>query len=178
MSSKTKIYVIKSKELIYTGLFVVVALILVILIACMLLQGKSSKTPDNTNTATPNQSSTDFDIPSDTDYTIPSVTDTNIDANTATTYTPGMYSTDIMLNGYYVTLSLTVDKDRIKAININNLTDAITTMYPLIEPALEDIKNELLNTNSIKKLDYSSDNQYTYSILSNAINSLIELASE
>ncbi len=168
MSSKTKIYVIKSKELIYTAFFVVIALILIILMVCMFLPKK-----DNQQASTDTLPTTPTPTQSNTDYTIPSLPN-----DTSASYTPGIYSTDIMLGGYYVNLSLTIDKDRIKSVELHNLTDAITTMYPLIEPAMEDIKNELLNTGGIKKLDYSDDNQYTYSILSDAINNLIDLASK
>ena len=49
MSSKTRLYVIKSKELIYTTLFVVVALVLVILMVCMFLPDKNNKKSSNKN---------------------------------------------------------------------------------------------------------------------------------
>lgn len=185
MSSKTRLYVIKSKELIYTTLFVVVALVLVILMVCMFLPDKNNK---NTNPTIPNvQSETVTDITSPTipnvqsetvtDITSPSVS--NVQSETTSevfSYTPGIYSSDIILGGYYVNLSLTIDNDRIKSVKLKNLTEAVSTMYPLIEPAMSDIEKELLSSGSIKKLSYSGDNQYTYSILADTVNSLLDQA--
>lgn len=197
MSSKTRLYVIKSKELIYTTLFVVVALVLVILMVCMFLPDKNNK---NTNPTIPNvQSETVTDITSPTipnvqsditsptipnmqsetvtDITSPSVS--NVQSETTSevfSYTPGIYSSDIILGGYYVNLSLTIDNDRIKSVELKNLTEAVSTMYPLIEPAMSDIEKELLSSGSIKKLSYSGDNQYTYSILADTVNSLLDQA--
>ena len=73
MSSKTRLYVIKSKELIYTTLFVVVALVLVILMVCMFLPDKNNKKSSNKNTSptiSNMQSETTSDI---TSPTIPNV---------------------------------------------------------------------------------------------------------
>lgn len=190
MSSKTRLYVIKSKELIYTTLFVVVALVLVILMVCMFLPDKNNKKSSNKNTnpTIPNvQSETVTDITSPTipnvqsetvtDITSPSVS--NVQSETTSevfSYTPGIYSSDIILGGYYVNLSLTIDNDRIKSVELKNLTEAVSTMYPLIEPAMSDIEKELLSSGSIKKLSYSGDNQYTYSILADTVNSLLDQA--
>ena len=185
MSSKTRFYVIKSKELIYTTLFVVVALVLIILIVCMFLPDKKDNNTEHsissTDITTSPDSSLEYitepvsvestsEIPDNT--TIP-----NTDSSSqSVSYIPGIYQTDILIGGYYLNLSLTVDNDRIKSIELKNLTEAVTTMYPLIEPAMSDIEKELLNSGNIKKLSYTSDNQYTYSVLSDAINSLLSQA--
>ena len=202
MSSKTRLYVIKSKELIYTTLFVVVALVLVILMVCMFLPDKNNKKSSNKNTSptiSNMQSETTSDITSPTipnvqsditsptisnmqsetvtDITSPSVSNVQSEATSEVfSYTPGIYSSDIILGGYYVNLSLTIDNDRIKSVELKNLTEAVSTMYPLIEPAMSDIEKELLSSGSIKKLSYSGDNQYTYSILADTVNSLLDQA--
>ena len=190
MSSKTRLYVIKSKELIYTTLFVVVALVLIILMVCMFLPDKNNKKSinKNTNPTISNlQSETTSDITSPTipnmqsetvtDITSPSVSNVQSEATSEVfSYTPGIYSSDIILGGYYVNLSLTIDNDRIKSVELKNLTEAVSTMYPLIEPAMSDIEKELLSSGSIKKLSYSGDNQYTYSILADTVNSLLDQA--
>ena len=202
MSSKTRLYVIKSKELIYTTLFVVVALVLVILMVCMFLPDKNNKKSSNKNTSptiSNMQSETTSDITSPTipyvqsditsptipnmqsetvtDITSPSVSNVQSEATSEVfSYTPGLYSSDIILGGYYVNLSLTIDNDRIKSVELKNLTEAVSTMYPLIEPAMSDIEKELLSSGSIKKLSYSGDNQYTYSILADTVNSLLDQA--
>lgn len=190
MSSKTRLYVIKSKELLYTTLFVVVALVLVILIVCMLLPDKNDKksSNENINPSTSNlQSETVTDITSPTipnlqsetvtDITNPTIPNLQSETTSETlSYTPGIYSSDIILGGYYVNLSLTIDNDHIKSVELKNLTEAVSTMYPLIEPAMSDIEKELLSSGSIKKLSYSGDNQYTYSVLADTVNNLLDQA--
>ena len=63
----------------------------------------------------------------------------------------------------------TLDKDHINSISVNNVSDTITTMYPLVEPAFNDIAKQIVDTQSIDNIQFSKDSQYTYSMLYNAI---------
>ena len=42
-------------------------------------------------------------------------------------------------------------------------------MYPLVEPAFEDIAKQIVDTQSIENIKFSEDSQYTYTMLYNAI---------
>ncbi|MFR4318749.1 MAG: hypothetical protein ACLT2Z_04570 [Eubacterium sp.] len=66
-------------------------------------------------------------------------------------------------------ISVTLDKDHINSISVNNVSDNITTMYPLVEPAFNDIAKQIVDTQSIDNIQFSKDSQYTYSMLYNAI---------
>lgn len=66
-------------------------------------------------------------------------------------------------------ISVTLDKDHINSISVNNVSDTITTMYPLVEPAFNDIAKQIVDTQSIDNIQFSKDSQYTYSMLYNAI---------
>ena len=42
-------------------------------------------------------------------------------------------------------------------------------MYPLVEPAFEDISKQIVDTQSVDNIKFSEESQYTYSLLYNAI---------
>ena len=81
----------------------------------------------------------------------------------------GVYTSSVTLNGNPMEISVTLDKDHINSISVNNVSDNITTMYPLVEPAFNDIAKQIVDTQSIDNIQFSKDSQYTYSMLYNAI---------
>ncbi len=85
------------------------------------------------------------------------------------TYSAGIYTSSLVLNGNPVELQITLDKDKIKSIDLVNISESVTTMYPLIEPTLDDIEKQVLRNNSTQNISYSEDAQYTALILLEAI---------
>ncbi|MFQ9116301.1 hypothetical protein [uncultured Eubacterium sp.] len=81
----------------------------------------------------------------------------------------GVYTSSVTLNGNPMEISVTLDKDHINSISVSNVSDTITTMYPLVEPAFNDIAKQIVDTQSIDNIQFSKDSQYTYSMLYNAI---------
>ena len=61
--------------------------------------------------------------------------DSNI-VQPANSYMPGVYTTSLVLNDNVVDIEVTVDEANINSIRIVNLDEAVSAMYPLIEPAL------------------------------------------
>ena len=59
---------------------------------------------------------------------------------------------------------------------MTNLSEATTAMYPLMEPALESLANQIYATQSTKDLTYAEENKYTSMLLLDAINSALEKA--
>lgn len=140
MSTQTKIVVIKGKELIYTGIFLLLGILMIILLINMF--GKNSK------------------------------------KQTVETgkYNPGVYSSTITLGENTLNVSVTVDKDTISGVKIENLNETVTTMYPLLEPALNEINNQISIVDNVDEISYSKENQYTYIILNQAIKNALEQA--
>ncbi len=141
MSSKTKILVFHMKELIYTGIFVVLGILFIILLAIMFFPGKNSS------------SSTE----------------------TASLYIPGVYATSIMLGNHTIDVEVIVDSANIQSVNLKNIDEAVTTMYPLIQPAFDDIVNQLAEK-PLDEITYSDDNKYTSMVLLDAIQSSLNKA--
>jgi len=151
MGSKTKIMVFRMRELIYTGIFAAFLLILIVLLILMFR-------PKKTSTAR-----------SDTQYQTTA-------AASARKYTAGVYATPITLNDSAFDVEVTVDNDHINSIRLVNLSESVTTMYPLIQPALEEIAVQIYEKQSTEDITYSEESKYTSQILLNAVNDALATA--
>lgn len=91
-------------------------------------------------------------------------------------YTAGVYSSSIIFNDNTVDVQVIVDENRINSISLVNLDETVTTMYPLMEPALDSISEQILEKQSTEGITYNTDNQYTSIVLLNAIENALSKA--
>lgn len=91
-------------------------------------------------------------------------------------YTPGVYTSTVTLNNADLEIEVSVDESRITSIRCVNLDETVTTMYPLLQPTIEDIAEQIYDTQSLENLSYSEENLYTSQVLVNAINEALEKA--
>ena len=63
-----------------------------------------------------------------------------------------------------------MDSNRINSIALIPLSEAVTTMYPLMQPTLEDLASQIVDTQSTENLSYPSTSRYTSQALLGAIN--------
>ena len=91
-------------------------------------------------------------------------------------YMPGIYTSTLTLNNNALEVEVTVDESHINSIRFSNLDETITTMYPLIQPAIEDIAEQIYDKQSLEDIEYSSDNPYTSKSILNAIDAALEKA--
>lgn len=143
MERKTRIIVLHMKELIYTGIFVCLGIVLILLLIFMFLPAKDKQS-----------------VP------------------TTSQYVAGVYSTSVLLNGNTIDVEVTVDNDRINSIQFVNLDESITTMYPLLQPTLDNIAQQVYETQSIENITYSEENKYTSSLLLEAIETSLQKAAK
>lgn len=143
MSSNTKVVVFKAKELIYTGIFLLLGILLILLLIFMFL---------------------------------PKEKKTNMDAEEIMNYIPGVYTSTIQLGDNTLDVQVTVDSKKIKSVSLEQLDDSIKTMYPLIEPSVASINEQLSSISSIDKLTFEDDSQYTNTILKQAIKNALKKA--
>ena len=147
MSSKTKIVVLRMKELIYTGIFVALGILLILLLVYMFAPKSSEKnTPETETTDAVNK------------------------------YVPGVYTSSIMLNGNAIDIAVTVEKDAITSIQMINVSETVATMYPLMEPAVENLAEQILSSQSLDNITYPEENQYTSIVILDAIGRALEKA--
>ena len=139
MNKKAKIVVLHMKELIYTGLFVILGILFVVILVLMFGHKNS-------------------------------------DSAQQTQYTPGQYTTTLTFNGSVADVKVTVDENSITSITLDNLEESVSVMYPLMEPALEELTAQILETQSLDNISYAEDRQYTSMLLLDAIASSLEQA--
>lgn len=94
----------------------------------------------------------------------------------ANSYMPGVYTTSLILNDNVVDIEVAVDASSINDIRMVNLDDAVTAMYPLIEPTFEDLVSQICESQSLDGLTYSDDNKYTSLVLLDAIKASLQKA--
>lgn len=100
----------------------------------------------------------------------------NTSTTTTAKYTAGIYRTPIKLNGNTFDVEVTVDADNITSIHLANLSESTSAMFPLMEPALETLAEQIYSTQSLENLSYSSDQKYTSLMLIQAIETAIQRA--
>lgn len=165
MSANTKILVLRSKEVVYTFVLLIVS-ILILLVAVSIFVPNTSKNAD-TPAAPANENNTE------PENIAPTGSGT---LNTGDLYVPGVYSGMLQLGSSNVELQVTVDKDHINAISFVNVDEAVATMYPLMEPTLSDLAEEIIAKQSLEDISYTEENRYTSLLLLQAIEASLDKA--
>ena len=145
MSSKTKIVVLRMKEIIYTAIFIGLAIFLILLFFFMFRSEKEAPAP------------TAESVP-------PAV------------YAPGVYSASLSLGRQNVNVEVAVSPDRISAVTLVPLSDSVAAMYPLIQPSMDALSAQILESQSLEGLEYPAGSQYTSMALMNAIKTAVAKA--
>lgn len=140
MSSKTKIVVLHMKEVIYTVVFVILGILLILLLSFMFLPNGKKHTSQKQE------------------------------------YMPGIYTSTITLNNTPLEVEVTVDSAHINSIRFSNLDETVATMYPLIQPAIENIAEQIYDSQSLENLSYPEENPYTSQVIVNAIDDALKKA--
>ena len=142
MSSKTKIVVLRAKELIYTGIFIALGILLIVLLICMFA-------PKNKTAKVESQ---------------------------ASKYMPGVYTSSLSLGSQAVDVEVVVDSASIKSVRLVNREESVAAMYPLMEPAMENLEEQILENQGLSGLSYDQSSQYTSMALTEAIGNALEKA--
>ena len=137
MSSKTKIVVLRMKEIIYTAIFIGLAIFLILLFFFMFRSEKEAPAP-TAESASP------------------------------AVYAPGVYSASLSLGRQNVNVEVAVSPDRISAVTLVPLSDSVAAMYPLMQPSMDALSAQILESQSLEGLEYPAGSQYTSMALMNA----------
>lgn len=155
MSGSTRIVVIPLKKLI---IMVCVIAALIILAAIFIFGGSSS------------------DAAKSTGVNISTSTDTVKKNTSCPTYSPGVYTSSILLNGTPIDIQVTVDSDNINNIEMVNLSESVQTMYPMLISSFDEIKTAVINNGSTDNITYNAGSKYTATMLLSAIDSALAKA--
>lgn len=91
-------------------------------------------------------------------------------------YTPSVYNTSVALGGAAIDVSVAVDSNNINSISLENMTDSVETMYPLVEPAMNELVSQIVQNQSTDNISYANTSQYTSKVLLNAIDNTLSKA--
>lgn len=170
MSSKTKIVVLHMKELIYTGIFAALGILLIILLIIMFLPGKDK------SSSSQDKNPTQMDAGQETDPSVQSSADVSVESSSVTTYIPGIYTTELVLNDQSIDVEVIVDETSITSIRLVDLSESVTTMYPLLEPTFDSLCSQIYEKQSLDEISYETSSKYTSLVLLEAIRNSVEKA--
>lgn len=93
-------------------------------------------------------------------------------------YKPGIYTSAITLGEAVIDVEVIVDADRINGIGIKNLSHEVATLYPLVQPCLDVISQQIYQKQSIEGITYDESGTYTSELLLKAIEEALEKAKD
>lgn len=140
MENKTKIVLLQAKELIYTGIFVLLGIVLIVVLILMFASGKKGKD------------------------------------SAKAIYEPGTYTSSISLGENSFNVCVTVSENRIDNVAFDQMDETVTTMYPLLNTALNSVNEQIKKDGSIDNIAFETDYQYTGTIIKQAIESALDKA--
>lgn len=194
MSANTKIVVLRRKELLYTGIFAALGVLFVILLLMLLLPGKDADTssgapdsPDSTaETAMPDNvadlgRSSQFSDAEDVSTGASADTGAVLDSasgpvDTDNTYIPGIYTTELILGSETANVEVIVNDHAITSVSLADPSETLTTMYPLLEPTMESLNDQLCEMQDPSQVTYSAETRYTSLVLLEAVKASLEKA--
>lgn len=96
--------------------------------------------------------------------------------DTSSLYKPGKWETAVEFSDAVINLEVVLDKDHINSVNIINLDETVTAMYPLVQPSLEKINLQLSEGIPLDEITLSEDSKFTETLLIDAIATVLEKA--
>lgn len=91
-------------------------------------------------------------------------------------YRAGVYTSAVALGDSILNLELVLDESHIKSVRLVNLEESVTTMYPLVAPALDSLAEQLTADVPVNELRLSDDKKYTQSLLVEVIGQTLDKA--
>lgn len=153
--SRTRIVILQLKEIVYTAIFVGFGILLLVLLFFMFWPEQEKDTSSTSSSSSVSDSAS---------------------AGTGN-YIAGVYTSELTLGDSTINLQVSLDEDRVKAVEIVNLEDSVETMYPLIKPAVKEISDQLANDISPEEVVLSDDSPYTSQLILDTVSQILEEAS-
>lgn len=142
----TRIVVLQLRKIIYTAIFVGVGIIALILLAIILSSDKDGKGGESASVQTESEQQ----------------------------YEAGVYTKEIQIGDASVNIQLSLDENNVKALELVNLDETVETMYPLMQPTVEKISEQLAAGKSMDEIVISEESQYTEKVIEEAVSKMLE----
>lgn len=150
--SKTKIVVLRMKEVVYTAVFVGLGILLLIVLFFMFGRQNSPKS-ESTQSNISNESST---------YKNDAV------------YRAGIYESQFVIGENTINLEVALDEEQVKSVKVKNLDESVETMYPLMKSAVKDVSKQLSSGVSIDEVVLSKISMYTEKLVLDAVKTVLD----
>lgn len=180
MSANTKIVVLRRKELLYTGIFAALGVLFLILLLMLLMPDKDADapgtpdSPDSTaETAMPDNVA---DLGRSSQFSAAEDASTGAVADADNTYIPGIYTTELILGSETANVEVIVNDHAITSVSLADPSETLTTMYPLLEPTMESLNDQLCEMQNPSQVTYSAETRYTSLVLLEAVKASLEKA--
>lgn len=156
--SRTRIVIFQMKEIIYTAVFVGLGILLLVLLFFMFWPGKGKESAGPSSPA--------------------AISGSKKSASTSSgKYIAGVYSSELTLGESKINLRVSLDKDRVKSVEVVNLKESVETMYPLIKPAVKEISDQLAQDIAPDQVVLSDDSPYTSQLILDTVCQVMNEAS-
>ena len=150
--SKTKIVVLRMKEVVYTAVFAGIGILLLIILFFIFGRQDSPKS-ESTQSNVSNESST---------YKNDAV------------YRAGIYESQFVIGENTINLEVALDEAQIKSVKVKNLDESVETMYPLMKSAVKDVSKQLSSGVSIDEVVLSKNSMYTEKLVLDAVKTVLD----
>ena len=95
---------------------------------------------------------------------------------TDNTYIPGIYTTELILGSETANVEVIVSDHAITSVSLADPSETLTTMYPLLEPTMESLNDQLCEMQDPSQVTYSAETRYTSLVLLEAVKASLEKA--
>ena len=95
---------------------------------------------------------------------------------TNNTYIPGIYTTELILGSETVNVEVIVNDHAITSLSLADPDETLTTMYPLLEPTMDSLSEQICETQDLSQVTYSAETRYTSLVLLEAVKASLEKA--
>ena len=82
-------------------------------------------------------------------------------SNTPVSYSPGIYTSQITLQDSVIDVEVRADHLGIHSIGLQNVSQTVSAMYPMVKPSLDKLAKQICDTQSVENIYYEKSNQYT-----------------
>ena len=97
-------------------------------------------------------------------------------SGTDNTYIPGIYTTELILGSETANVEVIVSDHAITSVSLADPSETLTTMYPLLEPTMESLNDQLCEMQDPSQVTYSAETRYTSLVLLEAVKASLEKA--
>lgn len=97
-------------------------------------------------------------------------------AGTDNTYIPGIYTTELILGSETANVEVIVNDHAITSLCLADPDETLTTMYPLLEPTMDSLSEQICETQDLSQVTYSAETRYTSLVLLEAVKASLEKA--